>query len=55
MHVSTKEKIKEQLFREALSTGRVRPCDGCNEYHLRERLARGTLPGDLICSSCTGS
>jgi len=51
MAVSNKERIKEQLFREALFGGRVRPCDGCNDYFLREGLNDDAC-GDLKCPRC---
>ena len=54
MATSTKERIKEQLFREALCSGRVRPCDGCNEYQLTESLTTDRRSGDQVCSHCHG-
>ena len=55
MACSNKELIKEQLFREALFGGRVRPCDGCNDYFLREKLSTVGKLGDLICPNCGSS
>ena len=52
MACSNKERIKEQLFREALFGGRVRPCDGCNDYFLRESLNEAGRCGDLLCPHC---
>jgi len=45
-----KERIKEVLFREALCVGRVKCCDSCNEYFLKEQL---NLMGDIFkCRRC---
>ena len=52
MACSKKELIKEQLFREALFGGRVRPCDGCNDYFLRESLDDFGKLGELVCPQC---
>lgn len=54
MATSIKERIKEQLFREALCSGRVRPCDSCNEYCLCEELAASRSAGDKFCRRCKG-